>query len=113
MRKLAVIAVWSLAAVLLVAVFVTATGDKTTLAPVTTQHVVTTTASTVTGIGTVSLNTATAEQLQRLPGLGEVLAERILAYRESAGGFRSVEDLLDVEGVGEKRLSQWRPYLTI
>lgn len=63
--------------------------------------------------GLINLNTATIEQLMTLPSLGEVLADRIIAYREQQGGFAAVDDLLNVSGVGEKRLSLWLPYLTI
>ena len=49
-------------------------------------------------------DTATAAQLQTLPGIGEVIAQRIIDYRESHGPFRSVGELTRVEGIGEKRL---------
>lgn len=64
-------------------------------------------------IGIINLNTATAEQLMTLPNLGEVLASRIIDYREQYGSFAAVEDLISVSGVGEKRLTLWRPYLTV
>ena len=51
----------------------------------------------------LSLATATAEQLDALDGIGPTLAERILAFRERNGGFRSIEQLREVEGIGEKR----------
>ncbi|GLW08576.1 hypothetical protein Misp01_37060 [Microtetraspora sp. NBRC 13810] len=51
----------------------------------------------------VDLNTATVEQLDLLPGVGEVLARRILDYREANGGFRSVEQLNDVSGIGDSK----------
>ncbi|MGI8946205.1 MAG: ComEA family DNA-binding protein [Thermoleophilaceae bacterium] len=50
-----------------------------------------------------SLATATVEQLEELDGIGPTLAERIVEYRESNGGFRSLEELLEVDGIGEKR----------
>ena len=53
---------------------------------------------------TVNINTATAEQLQTLPGIGPVLAQRILDYRDTYGSFRTVGDLMNVSGIGEKRL---------
>ena len=51
----------------------------------------------------LSLATATAEQLDALDGIGPTLAERILAFRERNGGLRSIEQLREVEGIGEKR----------
>ena len=51
----------------------------------------------------LSLATATAEQLDELDGLGPTLAERIIEFRDENGGFRSIEQLREVEGIGEKR----------
>jgi competence protein ComEA len=56
----------------------------------------------------LSLNTATLEQLDTLPGVGPATAEKILAYREDHGGFGSVEELGQVPGIGEKRLAALR-----
>lgn len=58
--------------------------------------------------GRVSLNSATAEQLDELPGVGPVTADAIIAYRTTNGGFQRVEDLLDVQGIGEKTLADLR-----
>ncbi|WP_017625240.1 helix-hairpin-helix domain-containing protein [Nocardiopsis chromatogenes] len=54
----------------------------------------------------IDLNTATQEQLQTLPGVGPVLAERIIAFRTEHGGFKAVEQLQDVSGIGEKRYAE-------
>ncbi len=62
-------------------------------------------ASTTTG---VDLNRDGLEELQRLPGVGPVLAARIVAYREAHGPFATVEDLLDVPGIGEAKLARMR-----
>ncbi|MGW5737039.1 helix-hairpin-helix domain-containing protein [Streptomyces sp. NPDC055261] len=51
----------------------------------------------------VALNTATAEQLDELPGVGPVLAQHIIDYRTEHGGFRSVDELREVNGIGDKR----------
>ena len=56
----------------------------------------------------VNLNTDSVEKISRLPGVGMVLAERIVAYREACGPFASVEDLLRVEGIGEGKLEAVR-----
>lgn len=52
----------------------------------------------------VNINTATAEQLQTLPGIGPVLAKRIIAYRREHGPFGSVAELINISGIGEKKL---------
>jgi len=61
----------------------------------------------------VNVNTATAKDLQRLPGIGQVTAERIVAYRTEKGKFRSTADLLKVKGVGEKSLEKIRDLISI
>ena len=54
----------------------------------------------------VSLNSATAEELTELKGVGEVTAQAIVAYREEHGGFKNVEELLEVSGIGPAKLAQ-------
>lgn len=61
----------------------------------------------------VNLNTADAAELDLLPGIGETLAGRILEYREQIGGFIQVEQLLEVQGIGEKTLEKLRPYVEL
>ncbi|MFD9199510.1 ComEA family DNA-binding protein, partial [Streptomyces anthocyanicus] len=56
----------------------------------------------------VSLNTATVEQLDTLPGVGPVLAQHIIDYRTQHGGFRSVDELREVNGIGERRFADLR-----
>lgn len=61
----------------------------------------------------LDLNTATAEDLQRLPGIGEKKAAAIVAWRAEHGPFQVVEDLLSVRGIGEAILADLAPYVTV
>jgi competence protein ComEA len=61
----------------------------------------------------VNLNTASAQQLAELPGVGEKLAARIVEYRQKAGGFKSVQELMNVKGIAEKNLGRIEPFLTL
>ena len=61
----------------------------------------------------IGLNSATLEQLERLPGVGPSLAARILAYRQQAGGFSKVEDLTLVTGIGPKKFAKIAPFVTL
>lgn len=61
----------------------------------------------------LDLNTASAEELQKLPGIGEKLSAAIVAYREEQGAFQSVEELLQVPGIGEKRLAAIRDLVSL
>lgn len=59
--------------------------------------------------GPVGLNSATAEQLETLPGVGPVLAQHIIDYRTEHGGFRSVDELREVKGIGDRRFADLQP----
>ncbi|PYU12592.1 MAG: topoisomerase [Acidobacteria bacterium] len=61
----------------------------------------------------VNINTATSEELQQVPGIGPATAQKILQMRKSYGPFKSVDDLLAIRGLGEKRLDKMRKYLTV
>ena len=61
----------------------------------------------------ISINTANRETLMALDGIGETLAQRIIDYREIYGDFASVDDLLNVQGIGEKRLAAIRDKITV
>ncbi|WP_082748288.1 ComEA family DNA-binding protein, partial [Nocardioides jensenii] len=62
---------------------------------------------------TVNLNSATTTELEELPGVGPVTAEAIVAWRDTNGGFRSVDQLLEVDGIGEKTLAELAPHVTL
>ena len=61
--------------------------------------------------GTVNVNTATAEELQLLPGIGAARAEALIELRKQRGGFKSLEQLKDVKGIGDASLERLRPYV--
>lgn len=63
--------------------------------------------------GLVALNRADANELQTLPGVGPVLAERIVVYRDQNGPFSRIEDLLQVPGIGESKLASFRDLVRV
>ena len=63
--------------------------------------------------GVVNLNTASSAELQLLPGVGEVRAVAIVAMRKQRGGFKQIEDLLEVKGIGPAMLKRLRPHATL
>ena len=60
----------------------------------------------------ININTASREDLERLPGIGEGLAARIVEHRERHGAFRRVEHLIIVRGISERRFAELRPFVT-
>jgi len=70
-------------------------------------------ASPATAGALVNLNSATQEQLETLPGVGPVTAQKILDWRGAHGRFSSVDELMEVSGIGEKTLARLAPYLTL
>lgn len=61
----------------------------------------------------VNINTASKKELDALPGIGEVLAQRIIDYRSANGPFSTVDDLTKVKGIGAKTLEKLKPYATV
>ena len=61
----------------------------------------------------VNINTADADTLTALPGIGQVLAERIVAYRRQNGPFRAIEEITNVEGIGEKKAEAILDLITV
>jgi competence protein ComEA len=68
---------------------------------------------TKTPLGKINLNTATIEQLDVLPGIGPAIAERIVEYRTQNGGFKQVEDLKKVRGIGDVLFNQVKDFITV
>lgn len=60
----------------------------------------------------VNLNTASADELEALPGIGASKAQAILETRKTKGGFKTVDELVDVKGIGEKQVERLRPLVT-
>lgn len=61
----------------------------------------------------LNINSATAEQLEELEGIGEVISKRIIEYRNENGNFRCIEDLANVKGISESTVEKLRPYITV
>ena len=61
----------------------------------------------------VDLNSATAAELEQVPGIGPSTAQAIIAFRTKSSAFRRVEDLLAIHGISRRKLDQMRPYVTV
>jgi competence protein ComEA len=65
------------------------------------------------GEGKIKLNSATLDELQKLPGVGPSTAQSILAYRQQSGSFKELEELKEVRGIGEKKFAKMQPFLAL
>ena len=63
--------------------------------------------------GVINLNTANATDLESLPGIGKSTAQRIVEYRQKSGGFKKIEELMNVKGIGEKSFLKIKSRLTV
>ena len=61
----------------------------------------------------IDINKATAVELTAIPGVGDVIAQRIVDFRDKQGPFRRVEDLLKIQGIGEKSFQKIRPHVKV
>lgn len=64
-------------------------------------------------IGKININSAKIEELKKIPGIGESIAEKIVEYRETNGGFSSISEIMNVSGIGQKKFDAMKDYICI
>ena len=64
-------------------------------------------------VGKININTADEDQLMLLQGIGPSLAQRIIAYRQEHGSFKSISDIVKIEGIGAKKFESMKDYITV
>lgn len=64
-------------------------------------------------VGMVNINTASSAELQLLPGIGESRADALIALRKQRGGFKSIDELKDVKGIGDAGIAKMRPFVSL
>jgi competence protein ComEA len=103
----------ALLAPLVVALFVTFAGAGADAQEQKTPPPAKPAATVPTPASPVNLNTATAADLEKLPGIGPAMATRILEYRQKNGGFKKVEELMNIQGIGEKSFLKLKALVAI